>query len=142
MEHSINDGDAWGDRDDNDYFNDNPNARPPSPQPQPRQRIPSEYASPPSNLPVSDGVYSSVKESTDKYVYDTPREEPLIDFSDAGKTVYDNSGTSVVIYLSFHALIKENGYVHIQSNLFIQAFDITKIKNSKFFLLLKHSSSW
>ena len=50
MENSINEGDAWGDNEENDYFNDNPNARPPSPSP--RQRIPSEYAFPPSNLPV------------------------------------------------------------------------------------------
>lgn len=87
MEQSINEGDAWGDHEDNDYFNDNPHARPPSPQ----RRIPSEYASPPSNLPVSDGVYSSVKDS-DKFVYDTPREEPLIDFSDGGANLYDNRG--------------------------------------------------
>lgn len=87
LEQSINDGDAWGDHDENDYFNDNPSARPPSP----RQRIPSEYDLPPSNLPVSDGVYSSVKESSDKFVYDTPKEHPLIDFSDGGANVYDNS---------------------------------------------------
>ena len=88
MEHSINEGDAWGDHEENDYFNDNPNARPPSP----RQRIPSEYDLPPSNLPVSDGVYSSVKEPADGFVYDTPRETPLIDFSEDQSNVYDNSG--------------------------------------------------
>ena len=88
MEHSINEGDAWGDHEENDYFNDNPNARPPSP----RQRIPSEYDLPPSNLPVSDGVYSSVKEQSERFVYDTPREAPLIDFSEDQTNVYDNSG--------------------------------------------------
>lgn len=87
MEHSINEGDAWGDHEENDYFNDNPNARPPSP----RQRIPSEYDLPPSNLPVSDGVYSSVKEQSERFVYDTPREAPLIDFSEDQTNVYDNS---------------------------------------------------
>lgn len=49
LEQSIQEGDAWGENDENDYYNDNPSARPPSPP----RRVPSEYATPPSNLPVS-----------------------------------------------------------------------------------------
>jgi len=50
LEHSIQEGDAWGENDDdNEYYNDNPRAQPPSP----KHSVPSEYSSPPSNLPVS-----------------------------------------------------------------------------------------
>lgn len=49
LEHPIQEGDAWGENeDDNDYYNDNPRAQPPSP----KHTVPSEYSSPPSNLPV------------------------------------------------------------------------------------------
>lgn len=90
LEQSIQEGDAWGENDENDYYNDNPSARPPSPP----RRVPSEYATPPSNLPVSDGVYSSVKEPSVP-TYDTPKELSLIDFGeDGGKNLYDNSEKS------------------------------------------------
>ncbi|KAL4228070.1 SHC (Src y 2 domain containing) transforming protein [Mactra antiquata] len=95
LEQSIQEGDAWGenDDDDNDYYNDNPSARAPSPPSQPSQRrIPSEYSFPPSNLPVSDGVYSSVKETYDDGpTYDTPKDHSLIDFEEGGDALYDNS---------------------------------------------------
>ena len=53
LEQSIQEGDAWGEHeDDNEYYNDNPNAQPPSPK-QPKKTVPSEYSFPPSNLPVS-----------------------------------------------------------------------------------------
>ena len=57
-EQTIQDGDAWGENeeDDNEYYNDNPHARPPSPQQ--LHTVPSEYATPPSNLPVSHTLYS------------------------------------------------------------------------------------
>lgn len=92
LEQSIQEGDAWGENEENEYYNDNPSAKPPSPV----RQIPVEYASPPSNLPVSDGVYSSVKEPTgDGPTYDVPKDMPLIDFGDdGGKNVYDNSEKS------------------------------------------------
>lgn len=92
LEQSIQEGDAWGENEENEYYNDNPHAIPPSP-PKPARQVPSDYAFPPSNLPVSDGVYSSVKERV--AVYDTPKEKHLIDFSDEGeRTLYDNSEKS------------------------------------------------
>lgn len=46
----LAEADAWGD-DENEYYNDRPDARPPSP---PVSKAPlAEYATPPSNLPVS-----------------------------------------------------------------------------------------
>ncbi|WAR18935.1 SHC1-like protein [Mya arenaria] len=89
IEHTIREDDAWGNDNDSEYYNDNPGARPPSP----KLRVPSEYSSPPSNLPVSDGVYSSVREPPEPLkgaaLYETAKETPLIDFGD-GKNVYDN----------------------------------------------------
>lgn len=46
----LAEADAWGD-DENEYYNDRPDARPPSP---PASKAPlAEYSTPPSNLPVS-----------------------------------------------------------------------------------------
>ncbi|XP_061164719.1 SHC-transforming protein 1-like [Saccostrea echinata] len=87
----LAESDAWGDDEtENEYYNDRPDARAPSP---PTSKAPlAEYATPPSNLPVSDGVYSSVKDKLS--VYDTPKEQPLIDLSDNGANVYDNKENS------------------------------------------------
>ncbi|XP_033750378.1 SHC-transforming protein 1-like isoform X1 [Pecten maximus] len=83
MENPISEGDAWGEDHEGDYYNDRPGARPPLTQA-------SEYAVPTSNLPVSDGMYSSVK---DPPLYDEAKEHSLIDFSDAEVAeIYDNKG--------------------------------------------------
>ncbi|XP_048734797.2 SHC-transforming protein 1-like isoform X1 [Ostrea edulis] len=87
----LAEADAWGD-DENEYYNDRPDARPPSPPSSSKAPL-AEYATPPSNLPVSDGVYSSVKDNK-SLVYDTPKEQPLIDLSDNGANVYDNKENS------------------------------------------------
>lgn len=85
----LAEADAWGD-DENEYYNDRPDARPPSP---PVSKAPlAEYATPPSNLPVSDGVYSSVKDKMS--MYDTPKEQPLIDLSVKDANMYDNKENS------------------------------------------------
>jgi hypothetical protein len=47
----LAEADAWGD-DDNEYYNDRPDARPPSPHSSSKAPL-AEYATPPSNLPVS-----------------------------------------------------------------------------------------
>lgn len=47
----LAEADAWGD-DENEYYNDRPDARPPSPQTASKAPL-AEYAVPPSNLPVS-----------------------------------------------------------------------------------------
>ena len=51
---------------------------------------------------VSDGVYSSVKEpSSNSFVYDTPKELQLIDFSDTnGANMYDNSKGKLLTFES------------------------------------------
>ncbi|KAJ8304946.1 hypothetical protein KUTeg_018529 [Tegillarca granosa] len=86
-ENTVLEGDAWGE-DEGDYYNDRPGARPPSPEQKSAFHLASQYASPKSNLPVSDGVYSSVKEPK-PLLYDTPKEQPLIDFG-SESNVYDN----------------------------------------------------
>lgn len=47
----LAEADAWGD-DENEYYNDRPDARPPSPPSSSKAPL-AEYATPPSNLPVS-----------------------------------------------------------------------------------------
>lgn len=80
-EKGIADSDAWG-NDEGDYYNDRPDARPPLAEAAGN----ANYSAPKSNLPVSDGTYSSVKEPSQ--LYDTPKEQPLIDFGAEGG--YDN----------------------------------------------------
>ncbi|KAH3841695.1 SHC-transforming protein 1-like [Dreissena polymorpha] len=96
IEPMIHEGDAWGgEGEDGDYYNDTPNIQPPSPLKPPR--VPSEYQTPPCNLPVSDGLYSSVKESekaANGPTYDNPKDRPLIDFDDEEVSRYDNSEKS------------------------------------------------
>ncbi|KAL3867250.1 hypothetical protein ACJMK2_044466 [Sinanodonta woodiana] len=83
---TIHERDAWGD--DDEYYNDKPGAQPPSPTPQIKKyHVPPEYGTP-SNIPVSDGIYSSVKERQDSHQYNNAADKPLIDFSD--NNVYDN----------------------------------------------------
>ena len=60
---------------------------------------------------------------SDKFVYDTPREEPLIDFSDGDANLYDNRGgmlkeykrlgekTCLIVYLYFVNCIPRFGHV-------------------------------
>ena len=59
---------------------------------------------------VSDGVYSSVSEPGDTFVYDTPREQPLIDFSDGGGNVYDNSGILICLFCCFTSQVNSYGH--------------------------------
>ena len=76
--------DKWGNdpeppTEERDYYNDRPGAQPPDPP---------QYTAKPSNLPVSDGVYDSVRERQsrlemeDNAVYDNGEEQ--------GEAVYDN----------------------------------------------------
>lgn len=79
-EKGIADGDAWGD-DEGDYYNDRPDARPPLAEA-------ANYSAPKSNLPVSDGMYASVKEPAQ--LYDVPKDQPLVEMGAVGGQTYDN----------------------------------------------------
>ena len=82
-------GDAWGEDEEKDYYNDRVGARPPSPP---------HYSTPPCNLPVSDGQYNSIKRPA--------REDSFMGFEN--NFVYDNKGKQLLsltliflLYLSY-----------------------------------------
>ncbi|XP_052098626.1 SHC-transforming protein 1-like isoform X2 [Mytilus californianus] len=83
-EKGIADSDAWG-NDESDYYNDRPDARPPLAEAATGN---ANYSAPKSNLPISDGLYASVKEPPQ--LYDVPKDQPLIDFGATGGQTYDN----------------------------------------------------
>lgn len=70
-------GDAWGEEEEKEYYNDRVGARAPSPP---------LYSTPTCNLPISDGFYSSVK---------NPARESIPEFEK--NFVYDNKGKTILL---------------------------------------------
>ena len=89
-------GDAWGEDEEKDYYNDRAGAQPPSPP---------HYATNPSNLPVSDGVYNSIK---------NPERKPTDSFMGfENNFVYDNKGTCFALSLSHVCLVELHTFVFL-----------------------------
>lgn len=107
-EKGISDRDAWGE-DESDYYNDRPDARPPLAEAAAGN---ANYSAPKSNLPVSDGMYASVKEPP--LLYDTPKDQPLIEFGAEGAydnregQVYDNKESVFNGNTEFNANVYDN----------------------------------